>query len=98
MAAISVACVSSPQILLADAIDEQDEPADRLLLEYGHIRAPRQAYGCWSEIPPTAIKIDQVAWSGRLARRACRLFIVTVGSTHTERLMQDVAVDDVKKA
>ena len=48
-------------VLLADAVDQKDQPVDRLTLRGGKVRAPGKRHRDLAKLRPAPVEIDQVA-------------------------------------
>jgi hypothetical protein len=84
--------------MLADAVDQQDQPLDGLPLKRGKAGTIGQSRGHWPEVGPTLIKVDQVARQARFALLTLSPFGIFFGSGHGRRLMQDPGPRRVNKA
>jgi hypothetical protein len=86
------------QVVLADAVGQQDQPMNRLAFRSGEVGTIRQTRGRRSKFGPAPKEIEQVARSGWLAFLFFWSFGVPTGSAHVGRLVQAVVRGRVKKA
>jgi hypothetical protein len=86
------------QVVLADAVDQQDKPMHRLAFGRGEVGALRQTHGRRSKVGPAPIKIEQVAGRCLPALLSFWLIGVPTGSAHVGRLIQPAVRGRVKKA
>lgn len=85
---------SRVQVVLADAIDQQDQPLDRLSLQDGEISPASQIYRRWPEVGPASVEIDQVARGNLLS---FVFLAIAARCAHTESLVQNTRCSGVKK-
>ena len=86
------------QVVLADAIRQQDQPMNRLAFRSREVGTILHPHGGRSKLGPAPKEIEQVARSGLLAFLFFWLLGVPTGSAHAGSLVQAAVLDRVKKA